>query len=58
MLIKCIIIIRGDHAFKKLIFLLKYRSGECGGTAYVTFSNSYALETAVLLSVRCFSYSF
>ncbi|KAL9424658.1 hypothetical protein AB3S75_031724 [Citrus x aurantiifolia] len=26
------------------------RSGECGGTAYVTFSNAYALETAVLLS--------
>ena len=27
------------------------RSGECARTAYVTFRDFYALETAVLLSV-------
>lgn len=58
MLIKCIIIIRVDHVLKGLISLSKYRSGEYGGTAYVTFSDVYTLETAVLLSVSCFSYSF
>ncbi|KAK9194809.1 hypothetical protein WN944_005516 [Citrus x changshan-huyou] len=35
----------GDPVHAEII-----RSGECGGTAYVTFSNAYALETAVLLS--------
>ena len=31
-----------------------YRSGEYGSTAYVTFKERYALETAVLLSVSFF----
>jgi hypothetical protein len=30
-----------------------YRSGEYGATAYVTFKERFALETAVLLSVSC-----
>lgn len=37
----------------RLLSLLKNRAGECACTAYVTFKDAYALETAVLLSVSC-----
>lgn len=40
-----------------LLSLLKNRSGECACTAYVTFKDAYALETAVLLSVSFFANS-
>jgi hypothetical protein len=33
--------------------LKHYRSEEYGATAYVTFKERFALETAVLLSVSC-----
>ena len=41
----------------RIASLSKYRSGEYACTAYVTFRDAYALETALLLNVSwCRSY--
>lgn len=38
-------------------FVIDNRSGEYASTAYVTFRDAFALQTAILLSVSCQSLS-
>lgn len=40
-----------SHFLLVVFPFVKYRSGEYARTAYVTFKDAYALETAILLSV-------
>lgn len=62
MLIMCYFILL--YAYKDFLesiwiiaFLSWHRSGENAPTAYVTYRDAYALETALLLNVSClFSY--
>lgn len=54
MLVNFIVIICEEflELIGKFSLLSRYRSSEYDSTAYVTFRDAYALETALLLNVR------